>query len=144
MTGIFSAHLPILLLYFLCSIPTEREMVYRTEIPGWQKANVSVIFTDRNMLGSMDLVPMDYSLSKYRWVAVSGDLLKGFPYGTVMDIRGISPEIYGAYVVKHALDGTGKAKNSVKLLIDRSNSLYGDWNAEIRKSTKQYLYRKIL
>jgi hypothetical protein len=49
---------------------------------------------------------------------------------SIIEIKGISPEVDGEYIIK---DKTNKRiKNTIDILVRRSNPLYGKWKAKIK------------
>jgi 3D (Asp-Asp-Asp) domain-containing protein len=61
---------------------------------------------------------------------VSRELLEHYPMDSVIEIKGVSPEVDGEYIVK---DKTNKRiKNTVDILVRDSNSLYGKWRAKVK------------
>jgi 3D (Asp-Asp-Asp) domain-containing protein len=95
----------------------------------------SIYFPVRAQTDSTPLITADGSqidkkkARKHRWVALSRNLLKkwggSISYGDSLQVKGISPELDGVYVVRDTMKR--QLRNRIDILVGTNDNIMGRW-----------------
>lgn len=76
--------------------------------------------------------PQKLSAGRIRWVALSHDLIKEYPFNTLLEVKcEIYPELNGIWVVKDKM--SQRLRNSIDFLMPRGKSRLGRTSVRVRK-----------
>ncbi|UYZ58000.1 RlpA-like double-psi beta-barrel domain-containing protein [Hymenobacter latericus] len=117
--------------------PTPAPVAYQKpprKLPTY-RVTATVYMADARQTDSDPLITADNSriprraTSKIRWMALSRDLLDKwggpFRFGDSVQVRGVSPELDGVYVVHDTMNR--RFKHGIDLLVAKHEDIYGRW-----------------
>lgn len=76
-----------------------------------------------------EYIPKDYSHATHRYVALSKDLLKSFPFGSYIRVIGADSTLDGTYIVKDKLNN--RFTKRIDFLVARNDDIKGLWKCKI-------------